>query len=51
MKSKKYSSCVGCWWYDCCLGTVKACHKFQEIDMRWNESPNNKKNKGVKNEG
>ena len=43
MKSKEFHQCRDCWWYDCCSGTVKACHIFAQIDMRWKESPNNRR--------
>jgi len=30
-----------CWWYNACTGTIKACHIHQEVDLKWDESPNN----------
>jgi hypothetical protein len=35
--------CAKCWWIPICKKTKKACHLIQGIDMRWEESPNNRK--------
>ena len=34
--------CLNCWWNPICKRTIKACKMVQGIDIRWDESPNNK---------
>jgi len=37
--------CHNCWWNDVCKKTNLACQILQGVDMRWDESPNNKTQK------
>lgn len=38
----KSTLCLNCFWYQGCKKTDMSCSFFQEVDMRWDESPNNK---------
>ena len=40
-RGKMEDKCERCWWKPICKKTNKACYLVQEIDMRWNDSPNN----------
>lgn len=37
------NNCETCWWKLVCKKTKKACCILQGVDMRWVDSPNNKK--------